>query len=795
MRIITGELRKLFHSRLFVICLVVFFIANVFVLYYTQSNNYETQIFAENKTEYEGLISQVKSLNKEDAKALLEEQIFVCKISMELSSLNTSSDEYSKENSRLLLEQYKNENPKAYEQAEKLNYSKDKAFGLYMLAQTIENDLEYIDGYDSFIDEMQNRADELLSFSIFSQEGSFSYNNIQKTPQDFQSLKDVKLEVGNNIAVETATTFNLTDLMVFALVFLMCIYLFTVERDKNLYSLVRSTKKGRLSVIESKLGVLISLTVIITLVYYTANILTCGFYSGFGDMNRNIQSIDAFQNCSYNVTVLQYLILWIISKALTMCAIACVLSLIFVLIKNTATIFIVTAVGLSAEYVLFTTIDSSALLNHFKYINFFYMLSGNNVFGNYLNINFFTLPVNFALVFIVSVVLLIAVPCVISSLSFVYKTQGSKNSAIAPMLEKVRNKFSKVRGSVHIFSGECFKHYKGSLVALVFLLLIFFGYRNLTADINIVYQNSSDSAYSEYMNVLQGDVTKDKESYIANEQKYFDGLYSKIEKIQADKSLTEDEKQTQLSAVNYILESKGEAFELVKEQTEYIKSVGEEYSITPQYVNSLYYKRLLENAPREWEYFTLLIAVMIFSASNIFACEYKRGVVNLIRCTKGGKAKLVIAKSMVLTLTFGISYILIYLPYLINFITTFGADSFNTPLIFMQDFSGVESTLTIWQAVALIGVVHIAVAFAIAMLTMMFSNLLKNNIITMIVMSVVGLFPCFICINNTSARFFTALQNGSWHYLLPIIIALSIIIIFISITVTLINYSKLKLRK
>lgn len=106
---------------------------------------------------------------------------------------------------------------------------------------------------------MDERAQMQTKFSVFAEEGSFSYNNILKTAEDFKDVNNTKLKIGNNFAVENSTTFVLTDLLVFALVFLMCIYIFTLERDKELYGLIRTAKYGRMPLIISKLFVLIFL--------------------------------------------------------------------------------------------------------------------------------------------------------------------------------------------------------------------------------------------------------------------------------------------------------------------------------------------------------------------------------------------------------------------------------------------------------------------------------------------------------------------------------------------------------
>lgn len=759
MRIIFSEIIKIFSKKLFLVCFVSFLLANGFVLYYTQQNNYNTGYLIENKTEYENLIEKLENVSKNQADNYLTKKL-----------------------KKLQNQLYKVED-------------KDSVFSEILLLQNLKNQMKYINGYDSFIGEMQSRADEQKSFSIFAKKGSFSYNNIESTPKDFEHLKDIELKIGNNSAVESSTTFMLTDLLAFALVFLICILLFTLERDKGLYALVRSTKNGRLNVIATKLTVLFGLTVLIGCVYYASNFVISGALYGFGNLNRNIQSLSSFENCSLKLTIWQYLLLWLGGKLLTMLALSALLAVTFVLMRNTGVIFIISAMGFVGEYVLYATIDSAAIFNHLKYINFFYLMTGNNIFGNYLNLNLFSQPVNIHKVFVVSAFVLIVTSCFICCVAFIKQNQTSKNSRVLSAISKLINRFNPVRGRVSILSGECYKHYRTSLVALVLFVLVLFGYNNLVKDIDIVYQSVEDSAYSEYMQTLSGEINDEKEKYIKDQKKYFAGLHEQLDSIALDDSLSSDEKNAKSGYIRNILEVKGKAFENVIEQRDYIKAVGKEYGIKPVYINNLFYRRLLENPQREWECFVLLLGVVIFSTSNLFACEHKSGMTNLIRCTKNGKFRLVLSKCVVILITLSSAFLLIYLPFFINFSNTFGTDSLNSPIIFMQDFSGINSKMTIMQNIIITGLIHCFVSIVLAMLGIMLSQLLKNNILTMIVASVIGLFPCIMCVNLDSVRFFVAFQNGMWQWLMPIIIASASIICAVCFAITAISFSKVRLRK
>ena len=89
-----------------------------------------------------------------------------------------------------------------------------------------------------------------------------------------------------------------------------------------------------------------------------------------------------------------------------MCVLALFIAFIFVLVKNTGMVFAVTAIWAFIEGVLYLAIGSNSPLNQLKYINFLYFLSGNNIFGNYLNINIFSHTVNITLIYVIAMILL-----------------------------------------------------------------------------------------------------------------------------------------------------------------------------------------------------------------------------------------------------------------------------------------------------------------------------------------------------------------------------------------------------
>lgn len=146
---------------------------------------------------------------------------------------------------------------------------------------------------------------------------------------------------------------------------------------------------------------------------------------------------------------------------------------------------------------------------------------------------------------------------------------------------------------------------------------------------------------------------------------------------------------------------------------------------------------------------------------------------NLICSAKNGKGKLVVTKFLVAFLTYSVMYTLIYLPYMINFIATFGTDIFSNPLVFLENFQNLESTITISQAIILEALVHIALSMTASTFILFLSDILKNNITAMVVSTSITLIPCMLVYFNNDLRIFSLFMgNGLWIMALIIIVSL-----------------------
>ena len=380
------------------------------------------------------------------------------------------------------------------------------------------------------------------------------------------------------------------------------------------------------------------------------------------------------------------------------------------------------------------------------------------------------------------------------SIAFSKQGQFAGANVFANLSEKIRLRIHTFRGSTSVFKGECYKHYVSSKVVIVLVLVAGFAFANFTENININYSLGADVAYAAYLNRLEGELTPEKEQFLEDEQKYFDELNAEKEAVTYDTTLTEDQKSAQITAINNILDTRGKGFETVMLQYDTIKAVGEKLNITPYFINYTVGKRLMADASREWNLFALFMVLIVFTLSGIFAYEYKRNMKRLICAAQKGKGRLVAAKFAVAMLTYSVMYVLIYLPYIINFIKTFGTDIFSEPLVFLEGFERLESSITIMQAILLEGLLHITISLAAAGLILLLSNKLKNTVTTMIVSTAVTLIPCVLIYFNRDLRIFSLLMNNKL-WVMALLIGVSTILAVIFAGFTYKNFTGKSLRR
>lgn len=257
----------------------------------------------------------------------------------------------------------------------------------YLISQ-----LEYMESYHEFILSMDKRTENMLKSSLFNKEKSFALRNILKTQSDFEQMKTIKISIGNDVGVVTLSKFVYADILLIAFVFVLCYYIFSIEREQGLFKILKSTVNGRLPVILSKISILLLLTIVGFSVIYGSVIFMTNRLLGFGDLSRYIQSISNFRDCSIVLTVGEYLLYFLLIKLMVILLVALILALFFQLSKSSALIYLLMLGFTCVEYLFYILIHPASVLNLLKFINILSFFDTYGMFRIYNNVNLFGFP-------------------------------------------------------------------------------------------------------------------------------------------------------------------------------------------------------------------------------------------------------------------------------------------------------------------------------------------------------------------------------------------------------------------
>lgn len=799
MKLYFYELYKLFSKKMFLFLFVLLFAANTALFIFTENSsnknpseeNTYTNTAVTNSDAYNKELNKYKKMPKDKALKTIVQKCNAYKMCISISSLMSDSTLSSEELKDALMS-IESSDPEAYKETVDIIKNNEDYKSKLFIYKKLKTIYEYLNKYDTFLNEMEQRAEKQLTFSIFADVGSFSYNNIQKTPKDFESLKGIELTADDYSGTEKGTQFNYTDLFVIATVFLMCVYIFSQERDKSLLLLIKSTENGQLSTAIAKILSLFTYIILTCILFYGSDIIISGFTYGFGDLNAFVQSIPSFMNCNLKITVLQYLILWLCCKSFTVITLGAIFSGIFLMFKNSAQIYSICAAVIVAEYALYIFVPSQSPINHFRYINIINFLDTKELLSNYLNLNFFTKPINLITVYIFFCLLLIIVFSSLSLFAFAKQKQIVTKINI-PVIGKIKEKLFHIKGSVNIFSAEMFKLLIQEKVWIILVIALCFGINASMKTFSNFYSSIPEAIYHSYLSQMEGKIDSEKTEYIEKEQKYFDDLKKEQEQLYSIENPTREQKD-RIENIDMIFDGKYKGFEKFSEQYEYLKEQNEKFGTEIYFIDEAKYGNIFTNSSNDWWQYIQTVIVLIIALGNVFAFEHKRNMSKLLKATPNGKYRLAAMKYFSAAIVSVITFIIFYLPNLIAFYRQYGFIIGDAPASSIRIFENAPHGMSLLGLLVFMYSIRFIILLSVAFIIVSLSELLESYFLTMTVSTVIFVFGGILLYGTNEARIFSQIGNGhTWLVILITVAAL--ICAALSILLAISKHSGIKIKK
>ncbi|MGN0508532.1 MAG: hypothetical protein ACI4GX_04805, partial [Ruminococcus sp.] len=218
-----------------------------------------------------------------------------------------------------------------------------------------------------------------------------------------------------------------------------------------------------------------------------------------------------------------------------------------------------------------------------------------------------------------------------------------------------------------------------------------------------------------------------------------------------------------------------------------------ESGVDARFIDENIYSTFVSSKTREWNDFALLCLVLLIAVPYVFSVEYKNGMINLIRPTRNGKTKLFVRKIAVLTMFTLLSFIAVYLPYLIRFVSTYGANSFATPIVcIFENLQG--STFSVMGAMIVNLFCSLLLALAVVSVIAALSIITESNMFTMVLSTVLVIIPCLAVYSAESVRIGYFIANNCVEALI-VVCVISVAISIVMTTISQLKFTKSRIRR
>lgn len=704
---IKSELYKIFSKKIFLILFVVLLLLNGFFIYNKQIKGNNIDFISAN-----------------------------AKI-----SLNNDIAKYNNNNDKI---KFVHNKQKALEKDDVTHYT-DDSYSERTLLDNAENQLKIVSDYKAYINKIIEKSDNITGVSIFEDSSSFSYKNAVKTAEDYKPLSNIETAYSNSEGVNMATDFMLTDLIVILLLCIVCDALIGSERSININSLQRTCRYGRNKSAISKMVVGFITTAVICLMFYGVNYIIAGYTYGFGDLFRPIQSVDSFSNCTLRINVLQYLMLHFITKVLVMYLIYTIVNVLSMVGKSKTISYIAFLCILIVSYCLNLFIGDNTSLMCFKYINLISFVDTKNVISHYRNINIFGEPIKYVTCFWIVLLVLLLGLVALNILIYSRKKITAYNKSNNSFLSKLKIS----RGSTNVIVHELYKTFVSNKVGIIILVVLL---TQLYITISSPIVLSNDEKYQKYyFSYYAGDFNSNTKSKIENQIKKYEDNKKSMDKCMSDYDnglITKEKYEDLFSTYSTIDEDYSNFKKYVIPYYDYLTNQSKaDKSVSVVNYNGycalLGLKGNLSNT-----YCLALYVLMVICIIPIFTVEYERKSIHLLSSTKLGFKSLVFKKIVCSCIVTALLNLLIYVPYFIRIISSYGINELGTAACSIEELSNISDGLSILNVIIITFAIRLLVSLVITVIISGISLFTKNTIISIIITTLVFVVPLLLPIND-----------------------------------------------
>ena len=272
------------------------------------------------------------------------------------------------------------------------SFSGSLSYERYALVAEVQNALQQVRDYQNYLDGIDAQKEQQLGLSIWGGKDTFSYRNIEKTPEAYRALHGTELRLETSLGLEDALHHPVTDFLGVIMLFFLVTAVVLRDREQGMMPLLYSMPNGRVVLLRTKLLLIAGCTVGTVLLLFGENLIIGSAMYGLGDLSRPVQCILSLYTCNLPVSAGGYIVLFLALKSAAFLVFSMVFTAICTVSRSNMVVYGLSGVFCGISYLLYRMVPEMSAWSLLHYLSPIQILRVNDVIGTYRNMNVFGFP-------------------------------------------------------------------------------------------------------------------------------------------------------------------------------------------------------------------------------------------------------------------------------------------------------------------------------------------------------------------------------------------------------------------
>lgn len=544
----------------------------------------------------------------------------------------------------------------------------------------IENDETYKNKISSLISEAERIS---KSLKITSSQDSYTKEYQEEIKTVYSALLD-SVSISSEYIYGWDCYFNYSYdfIIIIIIALLLASIIFHEDKNTGFIQICNTSKNGRYQSTAAKVIVLFIGCFILSLLFTITNFVLIGSMIGFSDGTIAIQSLPSLYLFPLSLNFFEYTIINFLLKVFSVFFSALVFSVI-ALFFGSLLYYLMSTLFLVFECALYQY--NSITLGQWKYLNIFSIAHPQGILNRYRSVNFLGASVDIIDILLsgYSVIIIVMMFTIITTYS---KTTLKKFTFKFPSIVKTNSIIIPTKTYTPASFSLKLHHYE--LVKMkwwMFLVVLFIVLKCISS---FSFFTPIDSSYermkSEYMSILEGPYTQDKENFISDRISEYTNIIIQYDSMKLkywDDTISEDEYSKYISSYT---KAQGEINVLydLYDHSQFLKQNGTGWFI--------YDSGITKFITQPTDY--LLVVCICCFCGMIFTVEFKNKTsqfpaMSIVSATKNGRRRLFISKFFVCLILSCSVYVIFFSIDLFSLIHHYELIPLSAPLSSIQSAS------------------------------------------------------------------------------------------------------------